>query len=289
VLAPLLMMGGALGSLETAFLPDQGPGFWPLVSMSAILGGTMRSPFTGIVFGLELTHDVNTLLPLLIAVVIAHAFTVLILPRSILTEKVSRRGYHLTRDYATDPLEMLFVREAMRTDVLAFPAASPLTEIAQLVRNSTGRRRQRLYPVVGPDRELVGIVTRSGLQQALAEPPADEWNPAIESIANLKPVVAYPDETLRTVVYRMAETGLTRLPVVERGEKRRLVGLVGLPDLLKARTRNLDEERRRERVLQMRIPIRLRRFDGAVKSEAVASVGNGKHSDEQDALTQRRS
>ena len=104
VLAPLLLMGGALGGVEAMVLPDLGAGFWPLVSMGAILGGTMRSPFTGVVFALELTHDVNALLPLLVAVTLAHAFTVLALRRSILTEKVSRRGYHLSREYAIDPL-----------------------------------------------------------------------------------------------------------------------------------------------------------------------------------------
>src|SRR5205807_9090704 len=97
VLAPLLLMGGALGGMEAAFLPNEGTGFWPLVSMGAILGGTMRSPFTGVIFALELTHDVNMLLPLMLAVIIAHGFTVLTLRRSILTEKVSRRGYHWSR------------------------------------------------------------------------------------------------------------------------------------------------------------------------------------------------
>jgi len=107
-------------------LPNEGAGFWPLVSMGAILGGTMRSPFTGIVFALELTHDVNILLPLLVASIIAHGFTVLTLRRSILTEKVARRGYHLSREYATDPLEILFVREVMRTNIVVLPAHIPL-------------------------------------------------------------------------------------------------------------------------------------------------------------------
>ena len=115
VLAPLLMMGGALGGVEAWLLPDLGAGFWPLVSMGAILGGTMRAPLTGVIFALELTHDINMLLPLLIAVSMAHAFTVLVLKRSILTEKIARRGYHLSREYAIDPLEILFVREVMRT------------------------------------------------------------------------------------------------------------------------------------------------------------------------------
>jgi H+/Cl- antiporter ClcA len=117
VLAPLLMMGGALGGLEALFLPDFGPGFWPLIAMGAILGGTMRSPFTGVVFALELTHDVNMLLPLLVAVTLAHGFTVLTLRRSILTEKVARRGFHLSREYEVDPLEIVFVREVMREPV----------------------------------------------------------------------------------------------------------------------------------------------------------------------------
>src|ERR1700733_14541110 len=112
--------------------------------MGAILGGTMRSPLTGVVFALELTHDVNMILPLLVAVTIAHGFTVLMLPRSILTEKVARRGFHLSREYAVDPLELLFVREVMRPDSIEAGSGS---------------------------------------------------------------TVAYPDEPLRVVVYRMAGTG----------------------------------------------------------------------------------
>jgi chloride channel protein, CIC family len=86
VLAPLLMMGGAVGGVEPMVLPNEAGGFWTLVSMGAILGGTMRSPFTGVIFALELTHDVNMLLPLMVAVTLAHGFTVLTLKRSILTE-----------------------------------------------------------------------------------------------------------------------------------------------------------------------------------------------------------
>src|SRR4029079_3617822 len=95
VLAPLLIMGGALGGIEGLVLPPEGVGFWAMVSMGAILGGTMRSPFTGVVFMLELTHDVTLLLLLLVAVTLAHGCTVLVLRRSILTEKVARRGFHL--------------------------------------------------------------------------------------------------------------------------------------------------------------------------------------------------
>src|SRR5437660_10836622 len=94
----------------------------------------MRSPFTSIVFAFELTHDGNVFLPLLVASVVAHAFTVLTLKRSILTEKVARRGYHLSREYAVDPLEILFVREVMLTKVAVLPANAKLAEIWQSLR-----------------------------------------------------------------------------------------------------------------------------------------------------------
>ena len=252
VLAPLLMMGGALGGLEAMFLPNEGLGFWPLVSMGAILGGTMRSPLTGIIFALELTHDVNMLMPLLAASVIAHAFTVLALKRSILTEKVARRGFHLSREYAVDPLEILFVRDAMRTNLVAFKSDSTLDEVRAALNRHHGQRGQFLYPVIDENNQLHGVITRRHLQRLLADS-----DPPSRTLADLAidPVLAYPDEPLRVVVYRMAELGLTRFPVVERGDRRKLVGMIGLRDLLAARTRNLEEERSRERVLRVRLPV----------------------------------
>ena len=253
VLAPLLMMGGALGGVEAAVLPAFGPGFWPLVSMAAILGGTMRAPFTGVLFAIELTRDFHMVLPLIVAVTTAHAFTVLTLRRSILTEKISRRGYHLTREYEADPLEMLFVREVLRTAVVALPADTTAADARSVTTASTReRRRQHLFPVVDGQDTLVGVVTRHALEQWLTDAPAAA---RLHTIVARAPVVAHEDEPLRTVAQRMAETGLTRFPVIERGS-RRLVGMVSLSDLLKGRRHALDAEHRRERVLAL--PIRRR-------------------------------
>jgi CIC family chloride channel protein len=253
VLAPLLMMGGALGGVEAMMFPNEGVGFWPLVSMGAILGGTMRSPFTGVVFALELTHDVNMLLPLLVAVTIAHGFTVLLLPRSILTEKVARRGFHLSREYSVDPLEILFAREVMRSDIVALPAGAPFDALSRSLRVDPEKGPQRLYPVLDEALNVVGVVTRVDLQRHVDSAPGD-GGAQLDAIVQTRPVVAHPDEPLRVIVHRMAETALTRFPVVTRGPAPRLVGMIALEDLLKARVLNLDAERRRERHLRVRFP-----------------------------------
>ncbi|MGH2487675.1 MAG: CBS domain-containing protein, partial [Ktedonobacterales bacterium] len=232
------------------FLPNQGPGFWPMVSMGAILGGTMRSPFTGVIFIVELTHDVNSLLPLLIAAICGHAFTVLTLRRSILTEKVARRGYHLSREYATDPLEILFAREVMRTNIVAFSSTAPLSEVAGRTRPGVAPRGQHLFPVFDADGLLAGVVTRASLHDLLNA--GDVADRRVADVMNAHPVVAHAEEPLRAVVYRMAKTGFTRFPVVEHAGSRKLVGMISLTDLLKGRAFNLEAEERRERVLALR-------------------------------------
>lgn len=264
VLAPLLMMGGALGAVDALFLPHQGAGFWPLISMGAMLAGTMRAPLTGVIFSFELTSDYHSILPLLIACAAAHAFTVLTLPRSILTEKISRRGHHLSCEYVVDPMEALAVEDAMQTRITALPAESTLAELAHAVNRPDSGPSQRMYPVVDLDRRMVGVVTRGDLRTILSQLSGEAANTRLADVLSRNPVVAYPDEPLRLVINRMALTGLTRFPVISHQADSELLGLIALEDLIKAREFNLDEEHRRERVLRLRLPPSLqRRWNGA--------------------------
>ncbi len=115
VLAPLLMIGGAVGAMagHLAHAPVEAQAFWALIGMGSMLAGALGVPLTAILFSLEVTHCLPALLPLTIACIAAYLVTALLMPRSILTEKISRRGYHLTREYGVDPLELVMVRELM--------------------------------------------------------------------------------------------------------------------------------------------------------------------------------
>jgi len=261
-------------------LPHFGLGFWPLVSMGAILGGTMRSPFTGIVFAIELTHDMNMLLPLLVACFLAHLFTVLTLRRSILTEKISRRGYHLSREYALDPLEILFVREVMRTNIIVLPHDGTLQQAFELIHSTKNPNGQHVFPVLGPDRELVGVVTRNQLVQRHREMTERAASVSLAEIATRNPHVAFSDEPLRKVVNRMAESGYTRFPVLDPTGDGKIVGMVALGDLLRARSKNLEDERARERVLRIRMPFGRRVIEEQIPLTEDASFRNGESEDQ---------
>ena len=103
--------------LESALVA---PGFWALMSLAAVVGGVMRSPLTGIVFAMELTHQWDAVMPLVVSSTVAFLLSVLVLRRSVLTEKVVRKGTHLTREYSVDPLEVFLVSELMPRSFLCF-------------------------------------------------------------------------------------------------------------------------------------------------------------------------
>ena len=257
VLAPVFMIGAALGAVEGHIFPPVAPGFWPLIGLAAVVGGVMRSPFTGVVFSLELTHEWNALLPLLIAASAAYGVSALLLKRSVLTEKIARRGMHLTREYSVDPLEVLFVRDVMTTDVVSFRSGTALAEAAAtfVVAHRQVRNRQhgqRLYPIVDDADRLVGVVTRRDMLDAALSEDELDGDAVVDDVAVMAPVVAYPDQTLREVANVMAEARVSRLPVVDRSSPDRLAGLVTLVDLLEGRLVDLQEERVSERVLSVR-------------------------------------
>jgi H+/Cl- antiporter ClcA len=249
ILAPLLMLGAAVGAIMGHVLPDAPAGTYALVGLAAALAGVTRSPLTSIVFAVELTHDVNALLPLLIACATAHLLSVLVLQRSILTEKVARRGYHVNREYEVDPLQALFVRDVMATDVVTVEPETSAAHLHGRLPEGSPERRQRLYPVVGEDGRLKRVLAWSDV---LAARDGDEAT-SVLALAKL-PVVAYPDETLRHAADRMLARDHGVLPVVARDDPERLVGLVTQFDLLRAHERVLVEERRRERPLALRRP-----------------------------------
>lgn len=246
VLAPLLIVGGALGALLGARLPGGDPGLFAMVGMAAMLGGTMRAPLTATVFLLELTHDVEALPALLVGSVAALCVTVLRMRRSILTEKLARRGQHIAREYTVDPLERTRVGEVMDVDAPLVHADETVGRLAERIANGEGAlaRRQAAFVVDGEGR-LLAVATRDDLVRALANDPAG--GARVLEAARGPRTVTYEDELLHDAVAKMLRDELGRLPVVDRAEPARIVGYLGRAEVLGARARLHAEEDERSR------------------------------------------
>lgn len=246
VLAPLLIMGGALGAYLARWIPYGDAGLWALLAMAAMMGGTMRSPLTAMVFVLELTHDLNVLPGLLLACIVADAVTILLLRRSILTEKVARRGHHILREYVVDPFDLLRVGEVMDKAPMTIPATLTVAELSErIARGDTPVARRQGTPIVDAGGALVGLITRSDILRALEQDPKAKLSVLEAGSRNL--IVTYPDESLQDAITKMLKNEIGRLPVVSREDPRQLLGYLGRTGLLEARSRKMQEEEHRER------------------------------------------
>lgn len=245
VLAPLLIMGGALGAIEARWIPIGDAGLWAMISMAAMMGGTMRSPLTAMVFTLELTHDLNVLPALLVSCIAAHAVTVLGLRRSILTEKIARRGFHINREYAVDPLMSLRVSEVMDSDPPTIPATMKLSDFSDRLAQKDRRLSRRQGTLIVDDEGcLIGIITRGDVLRAIEENSHSNLTVIDAGSRNL--IVTYPDEILYEAIDKMLRNDLGRLPVVSRDNSREALGYLGRAAVMTARLHRMKEEHERE-------------------------------------------
>jgi CBS domain-containing protein len=221
-------------------------GLWAMVGMAAMMGGTMRSPLTGMIFALELSHDLNTLPALLIACVAALGVTVLLMRRSILTEKLARRGQHIAREYSVDLFELMRVSEVMDSQPPTVQAETTISQLSNLIAkgDSLVAHRQGTLILDG-DNKLCGIITRGDVLRALQQDPSGKKTVLEAGKSNL--IVTYPDEPLRDAVAKMVKNDIGRLPVVERADARKVLGYLGRSSILAARLREHQEEEIRER------------------------------------------
>lgn len=246
VLAPLLIIGGALGALCGQGMSGGDAGLWAAVGMAAMMGGTMRSPLTGIFFLLELTHDFNALPALFCGSVAALAVTVLLLRRSILTEKLARRGQHIAREYSVDLFDLKRVGEVMDSETQTIPAITPLREFsARIAAGDPLLSRRQGTLLIDENRRLAGIITRSDVVRALERHP--ERQLTVIEAGSRNPIVAFPEETLHDAVAKMLRHDVGRLPVVDRHDVKKIVGYLGRASILAARQHYYQEEEVRER------------------------------------------
>ena len=249
VLAPLLMMGGALGSLEAHFLPFGDTGFWALLGMAAILGGTMRAPLTATMFAFELTDNIHVLPALFIASLAAFLATVLLMRRSILTERIARRGLHLTREYTVDPFEIMRVADIMAKPVDTLPTTMTVTDAVAFFSLDAVALRHKSYPVIDANGKLAGIVSRADIFRWTR----DGWDEGLtlgDACDGDNLITGYADELVGRLADRMAEFDKGRVPVIDRASGK-LVGLVARRDLLRVRAAAGREEFERERPFKL--------------------------------------
>ncbi|MEE9415596.1 MAG: chloride channel protein [Acidimicrobiales bacterium] len=236
-LAPVLLMGASFGGLFGAIALEISPGLgisqgaFAVVAMAAIFGAASRAPFTAIVFVFELTRDFEVMLPLMLATVMAALVFTALSNESLYTEKLSRRGIQVGGELVADSLRTTAVVDVMNRVVDTIDESETVGDVTdRITRGDRGA-----FPIVDDDGKCVGIVTRSDLLSQ--DLPLDA---PVKEISSADVVSIGPNASLVDAMHRMANEGVTHLPVLEDGL---LVGMCTRADIVRSRSGELALER----------------------------------------------
>jgi CIC family chloride channel protein len=250
LLAPMFMSSAALGGVFAMALDRAmpsahlSPGAFALVAMGAVFGAASRATFAFIIFAFEITRDYNSVLPLMLVSVIADGISMLLMPRaSIMTEKLARRGLRIHQEYEADVLHYTTVSETMDPTVPSISANTPISELAdRIARGDSEVSRHQGLVILDSEGKLAGIITRGDVLRAIEQDPSM----SVLEAGSPNVVVTFSDEALHDASEKMLRYNIGRLPVVDRGDQRRVVGYLGRPGILAARLRKFEEEYVRE-------------------------------------------
>jgi len=252
LLAPCFMwsaaMGGIFAMVVNHFLPGAqlSPGAFALVAMGAVFGAASRATFTFIIFAFEITRDYNAVLPLMLVSVIADGIAMLLMPNSsIMTEKLARRGLHVHQDYEADVLSQARVEETMDKEFPAIPASTTVGALAErIAQHDPAVARHQALLILDDAGKLSGIITRGDLLRVLDADPSGTGTVLQAGSSHL--IVTYPDELVAAAASKMLRHDIGRLPVVDRGDERKVVGYIGRSGVMAARHRMFQDEHVRE-------------------------------------------
>ncbi|MDQ2891995.1 MAG: chloride channel protein [Pseudomonadota bacterium] len=239
ILAPLLILGGALGGIIGLWLPG-GAGGWALIGMAGVMSASMRAPLTAALFAVELTGHFEALPETIAASGAAYAVAVLILKRSILTEKISRRGRHILQEYTIDPLALAQAGQIMTEAPDTLPEAMLIADAIAFFENDA---KHRSYPVVDDHGRPIAIASRAdALRWQHADIAADVT--LGDQISDGSLPVVLPTLPASDVANLMIADDIGRVCVVCPDDGR-LLGIIARRNLLRPRASSVREERYR--------------------------------------------
>jgi len=234
------MLGGTLGIVFHRLFPSiTAPyGAYALVGMAAVFAGAARAPITAILIIFEMTMDYKIILPLMTAVVISTLVARGLSRETIYTMKLRRMGIDISRREEIALMRRITVGEVMSRD---FPTVSPKMPVAELTHmlEETGHHG---FPVVDEEGLLCGVVTLTDIQAAMSRGESAQLT--VEDIATKKVIVAYPDQSVHDALAQFGGRDVGRIPVVERNEPTKLLGILRRHDIIKAYTKAAGESER---------------------------------------------
>jgi len=99
--------------------------------------------------------------------------------------------------------------------------------------NELHRSGHHGFPILDEKGDFCGVVTLTDVEAAVSKKDSalTVWD-----IANKSPIVAYPDQSIREALAQLGGHDVGRIPVVDRNNTKRLLGVLRRHDIVRAYT-----------------------------------------------------
>lgn len=228
VFAPSLFVGAMLGGTLADVFGQEPPAAFVVVGMAAVFSGAGRVPIATLFMVAEMTGGYHLLAPTALVVTLSYMTQVTLAQRfkykSLYEAQIPTRPRR-----EIDLLESIPVAEVMDTTVDAVPPTMPLPQLLQEFEHT----HHHGFTVVDEGGNLFGVVSLDDMEQAMLSPDFEQKT--VADIATTDGIaVGYPDETVSEALWRMGVRRIGRLPIVDRANPRRLVGILRRRNIIEA-------------------------------------------------------
>ncbi|KPL04169.1 MAG: hypothetical protein AMJ90_01780 [candidate division Zixibacteria bacterium SM23_73_2] len=233
------MLGGFFGNAVNLVFPGTvaSPGAYALVGMSALVAGTTHATITAMLIIFEMTADYRIILALMLASVLSTLLSNrLSRGESIYTLKLVRRGVNLRAGKDVSILSTTLVREVMSKSWEKIPHSMSWGRLLEFVENS----KYSFFPVVNSKDELEGMLSLQDIRNLITKR-------GLENLVIVRDVVPgytqilFEDETLANALPKFGLQDVEALPVVDRGNRKKLIGVLRRSDIISFYNRKLIE------------------------------------------------
>jgi len=222
------MIGGVFGHLVALLMPGIicDPGVFVIIGMSCFFAGAAKVPLTSIIMVAEMTGDYNILAPAILASTISYLISG---DASIYENQLEYREespIHLP-ELISSVLEKIKVEDVMTPDFQVIPEDMLVIQAKQFI----AKINQVAVPVINGKGEYIGLLSVYDLMNIPTE-KMDKLR--VRDVIKRDRTYVLPKDPIKKAISLMIKKRIFRLPVINYGEKREIIGCIAYEDIIKA-------------------------------------------------------
>jgi len=240
IFAPTLFMGAVFGHLVAKIIHMTGlstsvsTSNFTLLGMSGLMAGVLHAPLTAIFLIAEVTGGYELFIPLMITSAMGYAITKMVMPHSVYTMELGRKGDLITHDKDHAVLTLMDIDSVIETN---FIPVHPTMNLGEIIHSAVVKSKRNIFPVIDPDnKQFLGVILLDDIRSKMFKPELYNEIFVAEIMHSAPDLIDLEKDKMTYIMDKFERSGAWNLPVVKNGEYQ---GFISKSKLLTAYRRKL--------------------------------------------------